>query len=350
MSKNANLHNAKSAGDDEYYTLPADVDSELPYYKPHFKGRTIYCPCDHHPNSAFVHHLTNNFHEYQLAKLIATGYNPNGKGSYYIYNGKDIHFGNLNHDGDFRCPESQDFFNQADIIITNPPFSPWRQFFQQVIDYNLDYILIGSQNAITYKNVFPHIRDNKLWLGANKRIKEFIQPDGTIKQFGNINWFTNLDHGNHPPPLELTQSYHADPSKYPTYDNYPAIEVSRVENIPYDYDGEMGVPISYIEKHCPSQFNFVANWNDGTQGEDIGATSIDIPRDDKMQKWNGPALNGQPLFSRLIIKGADHEQPQSIGGRFYVNGERQFNRVLVSREDKQDSPEPDTLDDSDWFV
>ena len=160
----------------------------------------------------------------------------------------------LKGNGDFRSPESIEILEECDIVVTNPPFSLFREYVAQLIEYDKEFLIVGSMNAITYKEIFPLIKDNELWLGVNN-LKEFLQPDGTTKSFGNINWYTNMDHKKRNEEIVLTKKYYKE--DYPTYDNYNAIEVGKVVDIPKDYDKEMGVPISFLSRYNPKQFEII---------------------------------------------------------------------------------------------
>lgn len=174
------------------------------------------------------------------------------------YDGVKTECGELAGDGDFRSEECEAFLREADVVVTNPPFSLFREYVAQLMEFSKKFLIIGNMNAITYKEIFPLIKENKLWLGT-KDVKEFIEPNGELKKFGNIKWFTNIPHDKRTQPLTLYKKYRAE--DYPKYDNYDAIEVSKTADIPMDYDGVMGVPISFLDKYCPEQFE-ILNAND----------------------------------------------------------------------------------------
>jgi hypothetical protein len=269
---NKNLSKAKSAKNDEFYTQLKDIENELQHYKSHFKDKIVYCNCDT---------KDSNFYKYFLKNQKELGI-------------KQINRTSLNDGIDFRSNESIELLKQSDIVVTNPPFSLFREFIAQLIEYNKKFLVIGSMNAITYKDVFKLIKDNKLWLGVSYP-KNFKQPDGSLKKFGNINWYTNLQHNKRNQKLNLTEDF--DTEKYPMYDNYNAIEVSRTNNIPKNYNGAMGVPISFLNKYNPNQFEILgADFE--IQNGDLGYL--------KIKDWKGKVdrgyINGKRIYSRIIIK------------------------------------------------
>jgi hypothetical protein len=201
-TKNSNLHTAKKLKNDEFYTQLTDIENELKYYRQYFKDKVVYCNCDDARESNFFKFFSLNFEFLGLKKLITTGYKENGKGVVLIYEGdkngnrmpdlEEIEIKELQGNGDFRSEECLEFLKESDIVVTNPPFSLFREYVTQLMEYGKQFLIIGSQNAITYKEIFPLIKDDKMWLGVNS-VKEFIQPNGEIKKFGNICWFTNLE-------------------------------------------------------------------------------------------------------------------------------------------------------------
>jgi hypothetical protein len=255
--KNSNLHAAKKAKNDEFYTQLTDIEKELKHYKDQFKDKVVYCNCDNPQKSEFVRFFRLKFCDWGLKKLIATCItedNSNGWG--YVWD-KDIN-GNgimdeeevtmipLQQNGDFRSPECIEFLKEADIVVTNPPFSLYRSYIKQLIDYDKKFLHIGNSNAITYKEVFPYIKYGKLRTGKNW-VKEFRMPDGTLKKFGNICWFTNLETHKADDPMELVEKF--DPvNKHLHYDNYDAYNVDKVADIPYDTDEVLGVPITIVDR------------------------------------------------------------------------------------------------------
>ena len=257
---NANLHKAKTAKNDEFYTQLSDVSKELMHYKEHFKDKVVFCNCDDPSWSAFWKYFHLNFSHLGLKKLISTHYDrekPTYKMEYEGGNDNDVEVGTitpLEGNGDFRNAECIELLKQADIVVTNPPFSLAREYIACLREYQKKFLIIGDMNWITYKEVFPLLKDNHIWLG-NCAVKEFVQPDGTIKKFGNKLWFTNLDHKKRHEKLILWKNY--TPEEFPTYDNYDAINVDKVSDIPCDYDGVMGVPITFLDKYNPEQFEIV---------------------------------------------------------------------------------------------
>ena len=252
MRNNGNLNKAKAAKNDEFYTRLEDIEKELKHYTEHFKGKVVYCNCDDANRSNFFKYFSTNFQKLGVKKLIATGYKENGTGVVAIQKGNDIDIYDGN--GDFRSEECIEFLKEADIVVTNPPFSLFREYVVQLMQYGKKFLIIGNKNAITYKEIFPYIKNNELWLGITS-VKDFIQPNGEIKKFGNICWFTNLEHSKRNEELILYKHY--SPTEYPKFENYNAIEVSKVAEIPMDYGGVCGVPISFLDKYCPNQFRIV---------------------------------------------------------------------------------------------
>ena len=249
---NENLKKAKAAKNDEFYTRLEDIEKELKHYTEHFKGKVVYCNCDDANRSNFFKYFSINFQKLGLKKLITSGLKDNGTGIVAIQTGDDIDIYDGN--GDFRSEECIEFLKEADIVVTNPPFSLFREYVAQLMQYGKKFLILGSMNAITYKEIFPYIKNNELWLGITS-VKDFIQPNGEIKKFGNICWFTNLEHKKRNEELILYKSYN--PTEYPKYENYDTIEVSKVAEIPMDYDGVCAVPISFLDKYCPNQFRIV---------------------------------------------------------------------------------------------
>ena len=271
MAKNANLSNAKKAKNDEFYTRLEDIEKELNSYDPAvFKDKVIFCNCDDPTSSNFWIFFHMNFNRLGLKKLIATHYNMDGSPSYVmVYDSKDpkndVDFDKgakipLKENGDFRSDECVNLLKQSDMVVTNPPFSLAREYVAELEKYDKKFIIIGDLNWITYKEIFPLIKDNKLWMGYTK-VKEFKQPDGTYKKFGNKLWFTNIDTKKRHRKLETVYRWRKRkekyPDLYPKYDNYNAIEVGKVSQIPLDYDGIMGVPITFLDKYNPDQFEIL---------------------------------------------------------------------------------------------
>lgn len=271
---NKNLHTAKSSKKDEYYTQLADIDRELKYYKSHFKGKVIYCNCDDPRISNFFHYFSYNFKKLGLKKLITTCYrsinpelfskNDSERAIYLEYDGSEhgsnvpditeIGIVHLKNDGDFRSAESIELLKQADIVVTNPPFSLFREYVAQLMEYDKKFIIIGNVNAISYKECFEAIKENKMWLGYNC-VRHFAQPDGTLYETARTYWYTNLDIAKRHQDIVLYKQY--SPKEYLKYENFDAINVDRTQDIPVDYKGKIGVPITFLDKHNPAQFEII---------------------------------------------------------------------------------------------
>ena len=310
---NANLSNAKRAKNDEFYTQLSDIENELKYYKRHFAGKVVYCNCDDARKSNFFRFFQKKFNDYGLKKLITTSYNENGHGSVLVYegdtngNGKlddnEIKVSDLKGNGDFRSEECIELLKEADIVVTNPPFSLFREYISTLVQYNKKFLVIGNQNAITYKEIFPLIKENKLWTG-NNMVKTFRVPQVTnknckvlpngeiIAKFGSICWFTNLDIKKRHEEIILYKSYNEE--EFPKYDNYDAIEVSKVCEIPKDYDGIMGVPITFLYRYNPSQFEIVGATESEGKGFSNGLW-------DEKSKDAHSLVNNKKTYKRLFI-------------------------------------------------
>jgi cytosine-specific methyltransferase len=318
---NSNLGAAKRAKNDEFYTQLTDIEKELRHYRTHFKDKTVLCNCDDPFESNFFKFFVLNFTRLGLKKLVATCYEGSavaeyrdGKAKPYKAVVTTVHdttgdggvdmedvrnlfelgeneLVELEGNGDFRSEECLALLDEADIVVTNPPFSLFRKYVAVLMEHEKKFIVIGSQNAITYKEIFPLLKDDDVWLGSTHP-KEFIQRDGTVKKFGNICWFTNLDIKKRHEELILVKKYAGHEGEYPTYDNYDAIEVSKVADIPLDYDGVMGVPITFLDKYCPDQFEII-----GISGDLANPLLIDGKR-----KTGRFYVNGRRLYDRLAIR------------------------------------------------
>ena len=290
MSTNANLHKAKDAKNDEFYTQLTDVSKELMHYKQNFKDKTVLCNCDDPTLSAFWKYFHLNFSALGLKKLISTHYDktqPTYKMEYTGGNDNDIEVGvktSLEGNGDFRNQECLDILDEADIVVTNPPFSLFREYVAVLMEHEKKFLIIGSLNAVKYSECFPFIMNNQMWLG-NNNVHNFMQPDGTVKKFGNINWYTNLDFAKRHEKIILWKEYND--KEYPKYETYDAIEVSKVTNIPVNYNGIMGVPISFMSKYNPEQFEIVGEFNHGSDN------IFDLAK---------PIINGKELYPRIAIR------------------------------------------------
>ena len=279
MARNSTLGAAKAAKNDEFYTQRQDIENELSHYEDHFRGKVVYCNCDDPAESEFWKFFQRNFTAWGLKRLIATHYEPNDQNFSYMIEmkpgdpwDKEPEKVPLPCNGDVRSAACIELLKQADIVVTNPPFSLFREYVAQLMEYGKKFVIIGNQNAITYKEFFPLLKENKVWIGysSNKtmifRVPDGYKYDSKLTEMINdgyhygkvpaISWFTNLDIAKRHDPLDLRSNYY-DPEKYPRYDNYDAVEVSKVDDIPCDYDGVMGVPITFMAKYCPEQFEIV---------------------------------------------------------------------------------------------
>jgi hypothetical protein len=263
---NINLRKAKRLKNDEFYTRMEDIENELSHYKECFKGEVVYCNCDNPTWSNFAKYFVDNFQDMGLKKVILTHYDESGS-SKTIYDGESLVTTPLKSNGDFRSEECIELLKEADIVVTNPPFSLFREYISQLIDYDKKFIILGNNNAITYKEVFCQIKSNNIWLGVqtNKtmdfQIPEHYETWSHIDENGNkiakvpaISWFTNLPNKKRNEKITLFNKYYGNEDNYPKYDNYDAIEVSKTKDIPNDYDGYMAVPITFMCKYNPNQF------------------------------------------------------------------------------------------------
>ena len=312
MAKNETLSKAKNAKKDEFYTQYEDIQEELNHYEKHFRGQTVLCNCDDPFESNFCKFFLRNFNYLGLKRLICTSYGtspvvgqqmslfddqdePVVRGQGYVMDISSVPMANgrgvsdedieallrskrrgvkkLKGDGDFRSEECIAYLKQADIVVTNPPFSLFREYVAQLIEYGKKFLIIGSKNAITYKEIFPLIQQNKVWLGYGFRKDDAyfrIPPEGAagyasgvynpntgLVHFRNCTWYTNLDHAKRHEELILYRRYYGHEENYPRYANYDAINVDKVTDIPCDYFEEVGVPITYLDKHNPEQFEII---------------------------------------------------------------------------------------------
>ncbi|MCB0536896.1 MAG: adenine-specific methyltransferase EcoRI family protein [Bacteroidetes bacterium] len=330
-TQHSNLRTAKKVKKDEFYTQLTDISKEMKHYKNHFKNKVVYCNCDDPRVSNFFHFFSYNFEKLGLKKLITTCYksqsmdlfseNDSEQAIYLEYTGDknnnnvpdpdEIGTIELKGDGDFRSKESIELLKQADIVITNPPFSLFREFISQLDEYEKKFVIIGNVNAITYKETFRLIKENKLWLGASIHSgdREFGVPDdypltaagSRIDENGNkfirvkgVRWFTNLDYKERHEDLILYKNY--TPEEFPTYDNYDAINVNKTKDIPLDYKGVMGVPITFLDKYNPDQFEILGLSASAGYDEEI----VGIPF--KGVKDARPLINGKVTYARIFIK------------------------------------------------
>lgn len=323
---NKQLTGAKKAKKDEFYTQLVDIEAELKHYREHFKGKTVLCNCDDPRMSNFFYYFVLNFHDLGLKKLITTCYknqdpslfseSTSEQAVYLVYKGEDIGTPPdpttaglvcpLQGDGDFRSEECITFLEEADIVVTNPPFSLFREYVALLIKYDKKFIIIGHQNGITYKEVFPLILQNKIWLGygfrgnagffINHVYEDYASAsshkEGMIRVSG-VTWYTNLDIQKRHEELTLYKKY--SPEEYPRYDNYDAINVDKTADIPCDYDGVMGVPITYLDKHNPDQFEIVGATESEGKGFSAGLW-------DASSKVSQPMVNGKRVYKRIFIR------------------------------------------------
>lgn len=319
-SKNASLNRANAAKEDEFYTQLADIENELKHYKRHFKDKTVLCNCDDPSVSNFFHYFSHNFEHLKLKKLIATCYksqqmdlfsqNDSERAICLEYGGdksknrvpdrSEIEIRRLENDGDFRSEECIGILKRADIVVTNPPFSLFREYVLQLIEHKKQFLIIGNQNAAIYKEIFPLIRDDRIWFGYHVgdmsfRVPSHFEPRPTRywqdedgqkwRSLGTICWLTNLDIEKRHEKLILYKTY--SPKEYPRYDNYNAIDVGKVADIPTDYEGVMGVPITFLNRHNPDQFEIIG---------------LDRYVKDNPNYGSRFKINGKETYARIMIK------------------------------------------------
>ena len=317
MAKNSNLHAAKVAKNDEFYTMLTDIEKEMSHYKDFFKGKVVYCNCDDARESNFFKYFSKNFEFLGLKKLITTGYKAEGKGVVLVYEGDkdgnrkvddyEVEVRELEGSGDFRSEECIEFLKEADVVVTNPPFSLFREYVKQLMDYGKKFIIIGNTQAITYKEIFPYIKNNELWLGVSSfnsgmyfTVPEKYEYAETYKfdreregkkvmRVSSICWFTNIEHNKRNTPIDLYKRYS---NEYPKYDNYDAIDCGKVAEIPMNYDGVIGVPITFLDKYCPEQFEILGLMS-GAKGD--GLTN---GNDGRVKFY----VNGKGVYARILIR------------------------------------------------
>ena len=357
-SKSSNLAAARAAKEDEFYTQLADIERELSNYREHFKDKIVYCNCDDPRVSGFVHYFSYNFEKLGLKKLIATCYkntqpdlfsqhdderaikleytgDKNGSG---IPDPSEFEVELLEGDGDFRSRESIELLKEADIVVTNPPFSLYREYVAQLMKYDKKFIILGPQNAISYKGIFPLLKAGKMWLGTKSgamkfKVPETMEDDKVIKDdsgnkwrnFGNICWFTNLDVARRHEDLILYKTYNT--TDYSKYDNFNAIEVGQVADIPKNYKGIMGVPITFLDKHNPYQFEII-----GITQSWFGIASKIYPKQIQVNK-DGSKQEVTKLNDGAAIKVATTPKNST----YYIVGKDKFvkayARILIQRRD-----------------
>lgn len=308
------LSRARRNRRDEFYTQLPDIEAELRHYKHHFRDKVVFCNCDDPQYSNFWKFFSLNFEHLGLKKLIATHYDET-KPTYkleLVKNGsgeQEVVKTPLRENGDFRSREAVELLKEADIVVTNPPFSLFREYIAQLMEYEKNFVIIGSKNAVSYKEVAPLFREGKIWLGYGFRngnaffkIPEeygdewspgVYDPNTGLVKFRNVSWFTNLDVPKRHQVITLYKRY--SPEEYPSFDHYDAINVDRVAEIPYDYDGAMGVPITFLDRHNPDQFE-ILDANDYRRSEDVPYKEHGLIKDKEA------AINGRPKYVRLLIR------------------------------------------------
>jgi len=337
-AQNINLREAKNSKKDEFYTQLSDIEKELKHYKKHFKNKVLYCNCDDPRVSNFFHFFSYNFEKLGLKKLITTCYKNQDmdlfsrhnveKAIYLEYEGdknenkvpdpEEIGIQHFKGDGDFRSKECVELLKQADIVVTNPPFSLFREYVGQLIEYGKKFIIIGNLNALTYREIFKLIKNKQLWLGASIHSgdREFGIPDDyPLKAAGyridsegkkyirvkGVRWFTNLDYQERHEDLILYKKYN--PEKYPKYENYDAINVNKTKDIPMNYRGTIGVPITFIDKFNPEQFEILGMSASAGYSQDI----VGIPF--LGEKDARPLINGKNTYARIFIRNLKIQKP-----------------------------------------
>lgn len=328
---NQTLHSAKKQKKDEFYTQLSDIEKELKHYKSHFNGKTVLCNCDDPRVSNFFKYFSYNFEYLGLKKLISTCYKNQDadwfskhdveKAIWLEYNGdkngnrvpdaNEIGIREFNGDGDFRSDECIELLKQADIVVTNPPFSLFREYVAQLMEYGKKFLIIGNKNAVTYKEVFKAIKENHLWLGVrniNDDMWLFLPDDeekyekivdGRKMKHIQACWFTNLDHRKRNENLILYKKY--TPQEFPKYDNYEAINVDKVVDIPCDYDGVMGVPITFLDKYNPKQFEILGLSASAGYNKDVVGIAFLGEKDAR------PLINGKNTYARIFIRKRKNE-------------------------------------------
>ena len=342
---NRSLHAAKATKQDEFYTQISDIEKELKHYTKHFRGKTVLCNCDDPRVSNFFNFFAHQFERLGLKKLITTCYQNNSAdlfsthqfkhGKCLIYQGDkdgdrlpgpdETDISSLKGDGDFRSPECVALLKEADIVVTNPPFSLFREYVQQLVSHGKKFLIIGNHNAITYKEIFGLIKENKMWLGYThpvafrvpdhyelRSLRSWRDENGTNwRSLGNACWFTNLDIAKRHEDLTLYRTF--DPERYPKYDNYDAIEVSTYKDIPADFDGVMGVPVTFLEHHNPAQFEIVGTLesNDPSNACRTRFYTAQECRQAYQKRFGKPGVydlnasgvvNGVKVFKRVLIR------------------------------------------------
>jgi hypothetical protein len=315
-SLNKNLHDAIKGKNDEFYTQLSDIEKELHNYREYFRDKTVFCNCDDPEESHFWKYFSENFEFLELKKLVSTHFEDE-KPSYKLEIVADINGDgrinkldtiktSLKQNGDFRSPECIEILKSCDIVVTNPPFSLFREYVAQLVAYDKKFVIVGHQNALTYKEIFPLIKENKLWLGygfkggashfINTHYEDYAtatdRREGMIRVSGVV-WYTNLDIAKRHEDLILYKQY--SPEEYPKYDNYDAIEVSKTKDIPIDYEGVIGVPITFMDKYSPKQFEILGATESEGKGFSNGLW-------DEKSKISQPLINKKRVYKRIFIR------------------------------------------------
>lgn len=326
-NENSGLNRARKNKRDEFYTQLPDIEREMRHYRKHFQGKTVYCNCDDPRVSAFFEFFTKNFEFLGLKRLVTTCYksremdlfsrNDSERAIKLVYEGgapnslptaEDIGVTLLEGDGDFASEECQELLRNADIVVTNPPFSLFNEYVRQLDKFGKKFIIIGHQNAITYTTIFPLLRDNRMWLGYGfkRNMAHFVAPhyedtasdadhrEGMIRVSGVV-WYTNLDIDKRHEEMILVRRYSGNEDAYPRYDNYDAIEVSKTQDIPIDYDGVMGVPITFMTKYNPAQFEIIG----ATESEGSGFSNGLWTRSSQVAQ---AMVKGKKVYKRIFIR------------------------------------------------
>lgn len=308
MRNNSNLHKARKARADEFYTQYEDIEKEIQNYN--LEGKKIYCNCDDYRYSNFVKYFKDNFNKLKIAYLTASNYDIGECAYQYEYDGVEEKITALKGNGDFRSEECVELLKEADVVITNPPFSLFREYVAILMKYDKKFIVIGNGNAVTYKEIFPLIKENKLWLGASKGMggkameftvteSNYYSTKGSINRIENglfyvgvnmCTWFTNIEHNKRHKYIELYKKYSEE--EYKKYDNYDAIECCKTAYIPMNYNGLIGVPISFLDKYCPEQFDIISMMS-GVKGK--GFTN---GNDGRTKLY----LNNKGVYARILIR------------------------------------------------
>jgi hypothetical protein len=358
---NRSLHAARANKQDEFYTQLSDIAKELRHYARHFKDKSVLCNCDDPRVSNFFKYFLNKFEELGLKRLITTCYkndqpdlfsqNRSAKGIYFEYAGEQkgkrlpdpakIKPRELKSDGDFRSEECVNLLKQADIVITNPPFSLFREYVEQLVRHKKRFIILANQNTLSTKDVFELVRDGKLWLGYNNgdmafRVPDHYEPRETRfwldehgnkwRSFGTMCWLTNIDIAKRHEDLILYKTY--DPKVYPTYDNFDAIEVSKVEEIPLDYSGAMGVPGGFLTKHNPDQFEII-----GITKTWCGMASKKYPTQIQVDA-DGSKSEVSKLNDGAVLRSPTPPNGKTyyvVGGKYYT---QTYPRILIRRKEQ----------------